>query len=466
MKTRSLVRKVILSVLLIESFCAVAFVASAVWHEYRMRLRALDVTLEGRSDSLIGAVQDAEDPEDRVMVDPAEFRPPSTDVYAVYSQGVVIAGSSDRAPQALVARNEDGYRDAAVDGHHYRILQREALRIIDRDETKGVGIRRPVTVLYAIRSDHIWREVLESVSFYLVASVALLCASAIALIVLLRRLLEPLKELAAEAASIRPNALVFRAPPSTQGISELQPLADALSQSIASVRQAFEMQQRFVGNAAHELKTAVAVVRSTVQLLTMHVRSEAEYQQGLNRILSDTDRMEELVNRMLSLARFGEGTPIALVEVDLSEQTQIVLQNLASIAETRGVLLQPLLATGVKVKLPTDAAQMLVSNLVMNAIQHSVSGSEVRVSVNLLDAGERPAVLEVEDCGSGIAAENLPHVFDRFFREDPSRSRKTGGAGLGLAICKSIVEAVDGSIEIESKQGEGTTVIASFRKSE
>jgi two-component system OmpR family sensor kinase len=176
--------------------------------------------------------------------------------------------------------------------------------------------------------------------------------------------------------------------------------------------------------------------------------------------------MEDLVNRMLSLARFGEGTPIALVEVDLSEQTQIVLQNLASIAETRGVLLQPLLATGVKVKLPTDAAQMLVSNLVMNAIQHSVSGSEVRVSVKLLDTGERPAVLEVEDCGSGIAAENLPRVFDRFFREDPSRSRETGGAGLGLAICKSIVEAVDGSIEIESKQGEGTTVVASFRKSE
>jgi signal transduction histidine kinase len=463
MKSRSLVGQVILSVLLIESLCALAFVSSAVWHEHRMRLRALDVTLQGRSDSLIGAVQDAEDPEDRVMVDPDEFRPPSTDVYAVYSQAIVIAGSSDQAPHALIAKSEDGYRDAAVDGHRYRILQREALRIIDRDGTKGVGIRRSVTVLYAIRSDHIWSEVLESVSFYLVASVGLLFASAIALIVLLRRLLEPLKELASEAAEIRANALVFQAPLSTRGIAELQPLVDALSQSIASVRNAFEMQQKFVSDAAHELKTAVAVVRSTVQLLTMRGQSQEGYQKGLNQALSDNDRLEELVNRMLTLARFGEGTQVGLIEIDLSEQTQIVLKNLTSIAEARGVLLQPLLTTPVKIQLPPDAAQTLVSNLVMNAIQHSASGSEVRVSVRLRDAGAKPAELEVRDFGSGIAIENLPHVFDRFFREDPSRSRNTGGAGLGLAICKSIIEAVDGSIEIKSEQGEGTTVIASFR---
>jgi signal transduction histidine kinase len=453
-------------VLLIESLCALAFVSSAVWHEYRMRLRALDAALQGRSDSLIGAVQDAEDPDDRVMVDPDEFRPPSTDVYAVYSQGRVIAGSSNHAPEALIGKSAYGYRDVASNGSHYRVLQREALRIIDREETGGVGIRRPITVLYAVRSDRIWREVVESVSFYVVASFIFIFASAVALIVLLRRHLEPLKELASEAAGIRANALVFQAPLSTRGIAELQPLVEALSQSIASVRHAFEMQQRFVSDAAHELKTAVAVVRSTVQLLTMRVRSQEEYHEGLNQVLSDSDRLEELVNRMLTLARLGEGTQIALVEIDLSEQAQIVLKSLASVAEAQGVLLQPHLTTPVKIKLPLDAAQMLVSNLVMNAIQHSASGSGVRVSVEIRDAVARPAVLEVQDFGSGIAAENLPHVFDRFFREDPSRSRKTGGAGLGLAICKSIVDAVDGSIEIQSDQGAGTTVVASFRKTE
>jgi signal transduction histidine kinase len=463
MKTSSLIHRAILSVLLIESLCALALVCTAVWHERRTRLRALDITLEGRSDSLIGAVQDAEDPEDRVKVDPAEFRPPSADVYAVYSQNGVIVGSSDQAPRALIGRGADGYRDATADGHHYRVLQREALRIIDREETGGVGLRRPVTVLYAIGTDHIWHQVLESVNFYIVVSIGLLFVTAIMLIYLLRRLLEPLKELAAEAAGIRANELVFRAPASTRGIRELQPLADALSQSIASLRHAFEMQHRFINDAAHELKTAVAVVRSTVQVLTMRTRTQDEYQLGLNQVLSDNDRVEELVSRMLTLARFGERSQTPLVEIDLAEHVQHTLMNLNSVAEARGVLLKPSLATGIKIHLPADAAQILVSNLVMNAIQHSSTGAEVRVTVRLHDAAERPAVLEVQDFGSGIAAENLPHVFDRFFREDPSRSRETGGAGLGLAICKSIVENADGSIELQSQYGRGTTVIAAFK---
>jgi len=428
-------------------------------------MRALDVTLQGRSDSLVGAVQDAEDPEDRVMVDPTEFNPPSTDVYAVYSQGRVIAGSSSRAPQALFSKGKDGYRDVTADGNRYRVLQRDALRIIDREETGGVGLRRPITVLYAVRSNHIRHEVAEAVSFYAVASFAFLCASAIALIVLLRRSLEPLKELAAEAARIQANALVFQPPPSARGVAELQPLVDALSRSMANVRHAFDRQQRFVSDAAHELKTAVAVVRSSVQLLTMRVRSQEEYQQGLGQVLSDNGRLEDLVSRMLTLARFGEGSQAGLVEVDLCAQVQLALDHLARFAEAHGVRLKPSCSAPIQVLLPVDAAQVLVSNLVMNAIQHCENGSEVRVSVELREGAARPVGLEVQDFGSGIAAENLPHVFDRFFREDPSRSRKTGGAGLGLAICKSIVEAVDGSIEIQSEQGAGTTVTVSLRLS-
>jgi signal transduction histidine kinase len=109
------------------------------------------------------------------------------------------------------------------------------------------------------------------------------------------------------------------------------------------------------------------------------------------------------------------------------------------------------------VQLLRDAAQVLVSNLVMNAVEHSPQGSEVRVTVRP-EPADRRAALEVQDFGSGIAAENLPLVFERFFREDPSRSRETGGVGLGLAICRSIVESAGGAIELQSIKGEGTTV--------
>lgn len=463
MKQASLVRRVILAVLLIEVCCAVAMVCSAVWHEWAVHMRALDVSVAGRSDSLAGAVQDAEDPSDNVMVDPQEFRPSPGDAYAVYSLNGQLVVASDGAPSALIALGRDGLRNVTADGHRYRVLQRPAMRIIDRYETNGVGIRRPVVVVYAMRSDRVWHAVLEGVSFYVLMSLALLCLSSGILIYLLRRLLDPLNELASQAAAIEPDSLTFQPPSSALRVRELTPLANALSEMIARLRLAFEKEQRFINDAAHELKTAVAVVRSTIQLLAMRSRSTEEYQRGLDDVLVDNARVEELVSHMLTLARASERGEAALVEIDLTRETECALKNIASFAERRSVRIVPSLEPGIKVQLLKDTIQVLISNLVMNAVQHSKHGSEVRITVRHEPEGECRAVIEVQDFGSGIAAENLPHVFERFFREDSSRSRETGGVGLGLAICKSIVESAGGAIELRSVQGEGTTVTAFLR---
>jgi signal transduction histidine kinase len=449
-------------VLLIELLCALSFVLTALWHESRARFRALDDTVTGRSDSLIGAVQDAEDPADNVMVDPAEFHPPASDAFAVYNPDGRLVGASTYAPKGLIALDKYGFRNASAGGHPYRVLQRNAMRIIDREETGGVGLRRPVILVYAARTDHVWHEVLEAVSFYALTSVALLCATACALIFLLRRLLHPLRELATQAAEIKADSLAFRPPASALHIRELIPLATTLSETIERLKLSFEMEHRFVNDAAHELKTAVAVVRSSIQVLAMRPRSLEEYRGGLDQVLADNRRVEDLVSRMLTLARVSERTEAALVCVDLAVETECALKNLASYAENRGVAIVPSWSFEAKIRLPADAAQVLVSNLVMNAVQHSPQGAEVRVTVRIEQANERPVALEVEDFGSGIAAHNLAHVFERFFREDPSRSRETGGAGLGLAICKNIVESARGTIELQSVQGKGTTVKVSF----
>lgn len=463
MRRKSIIRRAIAAVLLIEALCALILVATALWHERRIRLRALDVTLEGRADSLVGAVQDAEDPQDSVKVDPAEFNPPATDVYAVYNETGQMIGSSPSAARTVVAHGQDGFRIARNEGHQYRVLQRHAIRIIDRDENKGVGLRRPVTILYATRMDHMWSEVLESASFYVVMSIGLLGITAFALVVLLGRLLHPLSELAVKAAGVKTNLLTFQPPDSALGLRELAPLAEALSATIARLRLAFETEHRFMSDASHELKTAVAVVRSTVQVLEMRVRTPEEYRRGLNQVLSDNERVEELISRMLTLARFEERLDLSLSRVNLCQEVQHALEKLGSYAEERGVLLRSFLEKDAEVNLPLEAAQVLAFNLIMNAIQHSPKGSEVLVSVCVKDSGERPAVLTVQDFGSGIAQQNLSRVFDRFFREDPSRSRETGGVGLGLAICKSIAEGVDGVIGVQSVLGEGTVVTASFR---
>ena len=463
MKMTSLSRRAVCIVLLVESLCALAFSCTALWHERQTRLRSFDVMLMGRSDSLLGAIQDAEDPEDNVKIDPLELSVPSEDAYAVYNPDGRLLGSSPQALPALAMRTSDGFSKLRISHHEYRVLQRQGLRIIDRDETGGVGMRRPVVILYAACTDRMWHETVSAARFYVLVSLTLIFATTAILIVLVQRLLQPLGELAVAASAVKVSFLSFEPPRAALRLRELRPLVDALSATIARLRHAFEMEHRFIGDASHELKTAVAVVRSTLQVMSMRSRSVEEYRRGLERALVDNQRVEELVSRMLTLARFEERPPIEPVPVNLADSVETALQHLHSFANVHGVSLTASLASEIRVRLAPESAHVLISNLVINAVQHSPEGAVVSVALRHVSEPEARAILEVKDSGTGVAAENLPRVFERFYREDPSRSRQTGGAGLGLAICKSIVDAADGDIEMQSERGHGTVVRASFR---
>lgn len=457
MKARSLITRATITVLAMELLCAIGLASLAVWHERETRIRSLDATLTGRSDSLVGAVQDAEDPQDNVMVDPDEFAPSAGDEYAVFNPDGRPVGTSRGDVAAAKLEPRDGFRSVRVGRHSYRVLQRKALRIIDREETAGVGLRRPVIVVYAIQSDHVWHEILEAVRFYVLISLGTVALTALLLIVLARRLLHPLTELAFAASSIEPATLQFSAPESALATKELRPLANSLSDVVLRLRRAFDTERRFISDAAHELKTAIAVVRSSIQVVAMKPRSAEEYRAGLDRILEDNQRAEDLVASMLTLARSAEAKPITQVEIEFSEAVGSMIRSLASYGESKAVSLSFMNEAGsVRVRIAQEDVATVVSNLVINAVQHSHRGSTVEIVTR--SEGSQ-AVLEVRDHGEGIAAENIPQVFERFFREDPSRSRETGGAGLGLSICKSIVENAGGTIAIESQKGVGTRVI-------
>lgn len=460
MKRRSIVRQAIVAVLLLESLCAVGLVSTSVWHEWRSRTRSLDVALEGRADSLIGAVQDAEDPEDNVTVNPEEFKPTPGDVYAVFNSTGRLIGSSPDLPPQFAALGQDGFRDARFHDHRFRVLQRSALRIIDRDETHGVGIRRPFTLVYATTTNHLWHEILEATRFYLLVSLGLLCATALLLIWLLRRLLAPLKQLADSASAITTDALSFEPPASAALVEELAPLVDALGAMMGRVREAFDRQHRFISDAAHELKTAVAVVRSSIQVLGLRNRSAEEYREALEDLLSDNERVEALVRQMLTLASFDERRETMRGQCNLAEAVQEAVAGLRSVAELQRVAVHSELDKSASVGLAPQAARTLVSNLLLNALQYSPSGG--CVEINASSFGDGRVMLSIRDSGPGIAPENLERIFERFFREDTSRSRATGGAGLGLPICGSIVQAVGGEIEVQSEQGKGTIVTVVF----
>ncbi len=460
MKTRSLTRQTIGTVLVAQMLCAAILCGAALMHERHTRLRSFDTQLQGRSDSLLGAIQDAEDPEDNVTIDPAELKLPAEDIYAVYNQGGRLLGTSANAPAALIARDRDEYRDMRVNGASYRVLQREALRVIDRAEFKGGGLRRPVTIVYASPERHVQHEILEAARFYLITIALSAMLTVVFVAGLLRRLLRPLSELAEAAAHLSAPALDFKAPRSALQTRELRPLTNVLSESVGRLRESFVREHRFVGDAAHELKTAIAVVRSSVQVLMLKSRTEEEYRSGLDRVLEDTQRVEALITQMLQLARLEEVSSEGSKMSDLGKIAHEVAGLLRPIANDRGLHVNLDLSTDLHVCLSPESAEILISNLLLNAIQHSKPASPISMSVRKNESGG--VCLEVEDRGVGIGSEALPHIFERFYREDTSRSRETGGTGLGLAICKSIVEAAGGRIEVESVRGVGTKMSVTF----
>lgn len=457
MKPRSLTRRLVAGVLLAELTCAAGFSVFMIGHEEQERRRDFDIMLRGRADSVLGAVRDAEDPEDNVFVDPAELSVPKRDIYAVLNPDGRELGHSPGAPAALIRELEhsrgDGYFVLRQHGSFYRAVRFVGMRIIDREEQGG--LRRPVIVLYASPWHGFWHEAYESASYSIIVSALLLGLTALVLVWFMRRSLVPLQELAAAAASVSVRTWEFSPPNAALETRELAPMAASIRTLLASLRRAFDRQRQFTGDAAHELKTSVAVFKSSLQLLTMRPRPAEEYQRRVRGLLTDVARMEDLVEGMLALARLEEEQVSSAEEVDLASVIRSVAERLSPIAEERQVRIRIEANGGTAVRMPEEDARVLSSNLILNAVQHSPVHSEIVVSLHRQgDAAE----MRVTDKGSGIDAEALPHVFDRFYRADRSRSRRSGGAGLGLAICKAIVDRSHGSISIASQPGKGTQI--------
>jgi signal transduction histidine kinase len=190
----------------------------------------------------------------------------------------------------------------------------------------------------------------------------------------------------------------------------------------------------------------------------MRQRTTDEYEAGVEVSLADCERMEEIVARMLTLARAEHLTTAehAAGMVDLAVAVVASAQQFQSMAEVRSVTIALATSGPAFVCLPAEECSLLCSNLLLNALQHSPTRTEVKV---LLHPEAEMVELRIEDHGDGIDPALLPHVFERFSRGDPSRSRNTGGTGLGLAICKAIVDKAGGTIALRSEPRLGTTAV-------
>jgi signal transduction histidine kinase len=208
------------------------------------------------------------------------------------------------------------------------------------------------------------------------------------------------------------------------------------------------------------LKTPVAVLKSTLQSLLHRPRSAEEYRSGVANSLEDLERLEDLLQRMLHLARAEQRDAAAprrnLQEVDIRVTCQAALERIRALADTRGTRISLAADGPMLVRADPEDLQLVWTNLLENAVRYSPE--EMPVEIILSRVGDAHAEVVVQDHGTGIASADLPYVFDRFYRGDRSRTRGTGGFGLGLAIAKALVEANAGEIAAESLPEGGTRI--------
>jgi len=454
MKTQSLTRVLTGGVLLANLLCSVSYSVVATLHEMHGRRRAFDITLRGRADSLLGAVRTDAPAGHPLTLDPSQLTQAPDDVYQVLaSSGTVIAESYNVTPDltaVLASQPAIDYFDFTWRGKTYRAL---------RLQRRGPDA---VTVVYATSTADLRHEAVEAAEFYAKSSAALLLVVTVLVIWFLRSRLSPLKELAVRADRVSVDSWDFDPPTEALRTRELRPIAISIQKLLHGLRLSFERQRQFTGDAAHELKTSIAVLKSSLQLLTMRPRDASEYQAGVSDLLSDTSRMEELTEQMLTLARLEAEEVQSNQIIDLSRVVQSVMARMQSFAQVREIAMEVQANEPHLVTVQPKDADVLCSNLVMNALQHSPAHSVLVVSVRCAGSGTE---LRVSDQGEGIPPAALPHLFNRFYRVDASRSRQSGGTGLGLAICKAIVDRSHGNIRIESEPGNGTEVIVTFPRS-
>ena len=237
---------------------------------------------------------------------------------------------------------------------------------------------------------------------------------------------------------------------------ELGRLARTFDAMLARIEDAFERQRRFTGDAAHELRTPLSLIRSQVDLALARPRPADEYREALVAIDADVVRLTGLVASLLALARADSGRlPLDPAPCDLAEVVAPVLEQYAPLADEAGLALASETAPTPAVADEDLLVQVLV-NLLDNALAHTPAGG--RVVVACRPAADGGARLWVADTGRGIPPAHRERVFDRFYRVDPGRARAAGGTGLGLAICRAIADAHGGTIAIGDEPAGGTRV--------
>lgn len=286
-----------------------------------------------------------------------------------------------------------------------------------------------------------------------------------------KRILRPLNQLALSAGEISSLNVSFesfadlenaidRMNPAdsgehlSTGNSDLQGIETAVNSLIDRMREAYRQQSQFVSDASHELRTPIAVIKGYSDMLDRWGKEDEKVlNESITAIRNESEHMNMLIEQLLFLARGENGKqPIAMTDFSLGEMLKEVYSESVLIDKNHEYRIETdedITVYG-DVSLLKQTARILTDN----AVKYTPAGQQIVFRVRKNNSGD--PCFEVQDDGKGIAPEHLPHLFERFYRADPARSRETGGTGLGLSIAKWIVDKHNGYFEIVSYEGVGT----------
>jgi signal transduction histidine kinase len=307
--------------------------------------------------------------------------------------------------------------------------------------------------------NHVYDDVARIDQYVLLAAGCVLLAAPLCGYWLAARAARTVGAITEAASRMRPAHLEERLPISGTG-DELDRLAHTINGLLDRIAEHLRRRRDFLANAAHELRTPLAAIRSSVEVTLASERSPEAYRELLEDIIDEGTALETLVNQLLLISESEPDREHREWErVPLDEVVTKAIDMFRGVAETRDTSLVAERVDHVAVPGNRGHLRQVINNLLDNAIKYTPRGGSVRVWLEAIEEGQRVR-LSVADNGAGIDAEDVTVIFDRFFRSNRARSRdETHGAGLGLSICKSVVESHHGTVRCESTLGRGTTII-------
>ena len=289
------------------------------------------------------------------------------------------------------------------------------------------------------------------ISWMAIVLVAVLLINAL----VLRTITRPIGELNEGISRMSKGDLSARV--RVRGNNEFAGLARAFNSMSERLEQLDKSRSQFVSNASHELKTPLSTMKILIEtLMYQDPPDPAMTKEFLTDANQEIDRLNRIVSDLLTLVNIDNGMKLNLAELDIGALLEEQVKRLAPLARENGVELDCALKETLEVNGDQTKLQQVVYNIIDNAIKYTPRGGEVHCALN---RSGKKAVIRVTDTGVGIPAEDLPHIFDRFYRVDKARSRETGGTGLGLSIVKQFVLLHGGTIDARSAPGKGSTFI-------